>query len=79
MTRNKRPVHLLSAEWFNARANNVYDRAVSILMDILDDLTESGYLPLEVPRSEEFNQHATDEQLVMIEVDQLIAEQPAEQ
>ena len=39
---------LLSAEWLNARANNIYRRALEITDNILADLTYSGYLPLEL-------------------------------
>ena len=38
---------LLSAEWLNARANNIYQRALDLVDGILADLTYSGYLPLE--------------------------------
>mgnify|MGYP001562922586 CR=1 FL=1 len=39
---------LLSAEWLNARANNIYQRALDLVDGILTDLTYSGYLPLEL-------------------------------
>ena len=67
MPRYEKPISILSSEWFNTRAANVYDRAVDILLDILDDITESGYLPLEVPRSDDFNERATLEQLFAVE------------
>ena len=67
MPRYEKPISILSSEWFNARAGKVYDRAFDILLDILDDITESGYLPLEVPRTAEFDKRATLEQLFAVE------------
>ena len=66
-SRYEQPISILSSEWFNARAANVYDRAVDILLNILDDITEPGYLPLEVPRTEAFDDRVTPEQLFVVE------------
>ena len=50
---------LLSAEWLNARANNIYRRALEITDNMLADLTYSGYLPLELS-PETLNDMATE-------------------
>ena len=60
-------VPLLSAPWLNQRIANIEARSLAILMGMLDDLTSSGYLPMEVPRTEEFNARATPEQLFIVE------------
>jgi len=56
---------LLSATWINKVFDDVFEQAIGILEDILDDLTYSGYLPLETPPSAEFRRKAKPSELQM--------------
>ena len=59
-----KPTHIppLSAEWVNDRYNHVYAAALGLLDGILDDLTSSGYLPLEGPADSNTLKRLTPEQ-----------------
>lgn len=59
MVKTKPP--LLSAEWVNARIENIFLMSMNIYAEILSDLTYSGYFPLEAPPSKEFLSRLTPE------------------
>ena len=45
----REPAALLSSEWINARTENVLDMTMAIVSHLIDQLTSSGYWPLESP------------------------------
>lgn len=53
---------LLSASWINERIENVTDKALAIMDEILGQLTSSGYLPLESPSDADFFKKLTPAQ-----------------
>ena len=61
MTRPK-AIPLLSAEWVNARIENVTDKALAIMDEIINQLMSSGYLPLEAPSDADFMKRLTPQQ-----------------
>ena len=67
-------VPLLSAEWINQRIGNVTDRALAIAFKMIDDLTYSGYLPMESPATGDFMKRLTDEQKQRLGLEPPLAE-----
>ena len=57
---------MLSAVWVNARVKNVYDRSIEILERLIEQIIDSGYLPLEKPLPEELDDRLTPEQKVAL-------------
>ena len=53
---------MLSAAWVNARVKNVYDRSIEILKKLIEEITESGYLPLEAPLPASLDDRLTPDQ-----------------
>ena len=53
---------LLSASWINARIENVTDKALKIIDEIIAQLMYSGYLPLESPSDADFFKKLTPAQ-----------------
>ena len=53
---------LLSARWINTRVKNVYDRSVEIMEKLIEEITESGYLPGEGEFPPELDDRLTPEQ-----------------
>ena len=60
---------LLSAEWINERIENVTDKALAIMDEIIAQLTSSGYLPLEAPSNAEFMKRLTPQQRTQFGLD----------
>ena len=52
----------LSGAWINARIDHVYTRAIDIFEDLIDDLTESGFLPFETVLTPEVVNRMTPKQ-----------------
>ena len=53
---------MLSAAWINARIENVTDKALAIMDEIINQLMSSGYLPLEAPSDADFMKRLTPQQ-----------------
>ena len=66
---------LLSAKWINTRISHVFDQSIEIFEKLIDQLTESGYLPMEAPLAADLDSRLTPEQKVALG----LAEEPQEQ
>ena len=53
---------MLGAAWINARIENVTDKALAIMDEIINQLMSSGYLPLEGPADADFFKKLTPQQ-----------------
>ena len=61
MTRPKNEP-MLSASWINARIENVTDKALKIMDEIIEQMLAAGYLPLESPSDADFFKKLTPQQ-----------------
>ena len=68
---------MLSAAWVNARVKNVYDRSVEILEKLIEEITDSGYLPFEAPLPANLDSRLTPEQKVALGLEEAPEEQLA--
>ena len=57
---------MLSAAWVNARVKNVYDRSLEILEKLIEDIIESGFLPMEGELPADLDDRLTPEQKITL-------------